>query len=59
MADLRRSPAAAKNLQARYYAGKFSLRRPDSVLRERYHNRIRPGGRFIGINRIKDDPHYP
>jgi hypothetical protein len=41
------------------YAAGFSLRRPDSVLRERHRRKVRPEGRLTEINRYKDDPYEP
>lgn len=41
------------------FSAGFSLRRPDSVLRERYNRKIRPQGRTCEINKFKDDPYDP
>lgn len=41
------------------FASGFSLRRPDSVLRERHHRRDLSNGRLTEINKPKEDPYEP
>lgn len=39
------------------YSAGFNLRRPDSVLRQHYNDKIRPHGRTSEIYNYKDDPY--
>ncbi len=41
------------------FAAGFSLRRPDSVLRERHHRRDLSNGRLTEVNKPKEDPYEP
>ena len=44
---------------AQTFAAGFSLRRPDSVLRERHRRRDLSSGRLTEINKPKEDPYEP
>ena len=44
-------------LESPTYSAGFSLRRPDSVLREHYNHKIRPHGRTSEIYNYRDDPY--
>ncbi len=58
MAAIRRHFTPHDALPSTAYGAGFTLRRPDSTLRERYHE-VRPRGRTTEICKDKVDPYDP
>ena len=57
-AGRRRLARGPRSPEPNWSAG-FSLRRPDSRLRERVRRKVRPSGRTAEINRYKEDLYEP